>query len=270
MFSTGKPLSKGLYILGVAVIFLTVYSQYFVDLGAVFGYLIVYGIPIVVVSAFFGKTLLSYAAKNNKKAFKWGLGLFGAFTLLGFFLIFVAFAIILQFDPNAINLLNKPNPVLNVPSNVAWVLIAISMLVVGPAEEYLFRGFMFGGLLSITRGKHWLILAVFSSFLFASVHGYYAITYGVASTLAFIDLITFGIAMCITFYWTGGNILAPAIIHGLYDATGFLGVATTSTVGVIARFILIGIGVTFAVAYLPKKIRLTNAPTQKPSQYENP
>jgi membrane protease YdiL (CAAX protease family) len=257
LFSAEKPLSKVLYAVGIVVIFITVYVQYFVELSAIAGYLVVYGIPIVVVSVFFGRTLLSKAAKNNQVAFKYGLGLFGGFTLIGFFFSFMALAVMLQFDPNAVNLLNKPNPVLNVPPSQAWILIAISMLVVGPAEEYLFRGFMYGGLLSIFRGKHWLTLTVASSLMFAAVHGYYAITYQIASVVPFITITTFGIAMAVTFYWSGGNILAPAIIHGLYDATGFLGVATTNSIGSAARFILIGAGVVFAIFYVVmKKIRI--------------
>jgi membrane protease YdiL (CAAX protease family) len=264
LFSAGKPLSKILYAVGIVVIFLAVYSQYFIHLGSVTGYLVVYGIPIAVVSLFFGKEILGRAAKNNKNAFKWGLSLFGALTVVAFVLIIVVLAIILQVDPKAVDLLNKPNPVLNVPPNVAWVLIAVSFLVVGPAEEYLFRGFMYGGLLNITKGKHWLPLAIISSLMFASVHAYYAVTYGIASSVAFIDLVAFGVAMCITYYWTGGNILVPAFIHGLYDATGFLTVATTTTVGTIARLILMAVGIAFAIVYLPKKIRLT--PAQNPDQ----
>jgi membrane protease YdiL (CAAX protease family) len=258
-FSAGKPLSKAFYAMGVVVIFLAVYSQYFVHLGVVLGYLVVYGIPIVVVSLFFGKKILSRAAKNNKDAFKYGLSLFGALTLVAFVLIFVVLAIILQVDPKAVDMLNKPNPVLNVPPNVAWVLIAVSFLVVGPAEEYIFRGFMYGGLLNITKGKNWLPLAIISSLMFAGVHAYYAVTYGLASALAFIDLVAFGLAMCITYYWTGGNILAAVVIHGFYDATGFLGVATTTLIGGVARGVLITVGIAFAVIYLPKKVRLTPA-----------
>ncbi|MCW4010523.1 MAG: CPBP family intramembrane metalloprotease [Candidatus Bathyarchaeota archaeon] len=264
LFSDEKPLSKVLYVIGVAVIFIAVYVQYFVELGAVTGYLVVYGIPVAVVSVFFGKTLLSHAAKNNKIAFKYGIGLFGGFTMVGFVLSFVVLAILLQFDPNVTSLLDKPNPVLNVPSSQAWILMGISMLVVGPAEEYLFRGFMYGGLLSIFKGKHWLPLAVISGVMFAAVHGYYAITYEAASILPFITIITFGVAMAITFYWSGGNLLAAAVIHGLYDATGFLGVATNSSIGLAARFILITVGVAFAIFYVVmKKVRIN------PEQYKD-
>ncbi len=261
MFSSGKTLPKKLYALGVIVIFAAVYSQYFIKLGQVTGYLVVYGIPVLVVSLMFGREMLQKANKNGKKAFKLGLGLFGVLTAVGIFLSVVALLIINNFDPNAMELLNKPNPVLDVAPNVAWIMIAVSLLVVGPVEEYLFRGFMYGGLLSMTKGKHWLPLAIASSFLFASVHAYYAITYGVVSIIPFINIITFSIAMSITYYYSGGNILVPAVIHGIYDATGFLGVATTTDAGLAARgtliFICVLIGFILAITYLIKKTQIT-------------
>jgi membrane protease YdiL (CAAX protease family) len=270
MFSAEKPLNKALYLVGVVVIFVAVYIQYFVPLGQISGYLVVYGIPAVTVTLIFGKTLLPRAAKNSLSAFKNGLGLFGVLTIVGFVFSFIALAIILQFNPNALDLLSKPNPVLDVSPTQAWVLIAVSMLVVGPVEEYLFRGFMYGGLLNIFKGKHWLPLAIISSVMFAAVHGYYAVTYEVASVIPFITLTTFGIAMAVTYYWSGGNILAPALIHGLYDATGFLGAATTTSVGLAARFILIAVGGAFAIYYiLIKKVRIDpnkfrDTPTEPP------
>jgi len=228
------------------------------------GYLVVYGVPILVVSLIFGKPLLKKAARSNKDAFKWSLCLFGALTLFSIFLSVVALVIILQFDPQAVDLLNRPNPALNVPPELALIMIAISLLVVGPAEEYLFRGFIFGGLLNISKGRLWLPLAILSSLMFASVHAYYFVTYGVASAVSFIDLACFGVAMAVTYYWSGGNLLAAAVIHGVYDATGFLGVATIPIVGIAARSTFIAIGVIFAVVYLPKKIRLT--PAQVPQE----
>ena len=41
LFSAEKPLSKVLYAVGVAVIFLCVFSQYFFHLGTMMGYLVV-------------------------------------------------------------------------------------------------------------------------------------------------------------------------------------------------------------------------------------
>jgi membrane protease YdiL (CAAX protease family) len=254
MFSADKPLPKMLYLLGVIVIYIAVYSQYFVELRGLTGYLVVYGIPVLVVSLFFGKEILGRAGKNNKLAAKLGLGMFGGLTLVSLFISVIVIAVLLQFDQSTLDVLSKPNPVLEVPSNVAWVMIVISFLVIGPAEEYLFRGFMYGGLLSMTKGKHWLPLAIGASVLFASVHAYYAVTYGVVSVVPFIALVTFSIAMSITYYYTGGNLLVAVLIHGAYDATGFLTVAVSAEVGLAARGILIFVGAAFAIYFLLKKL----------------
>ncbi len=259
MFPTNS-LPKKFYLIGLAVIYIAVYSQYFIRYGSITGYLVVYGIPALVVSLLFGRQLLNRAGKNNKEAAKFGLSLFGVLTVIGLLLSIIALTIITHFAPHAASLLNKPNPVLNVPSNVAWLMIPVSILVVGPAEEYLFRGFIYGGLLSISKGRYWIPLAIVSSVMFASVHAYYAFTYGIASVLPFIELITFGLAMCIAYYWSGGNILVLALIHGLFDATDFLGVATTNQIGQAAQLAMIFVGLGFAAVYLPKKISMSKKP----------
>ncbi len=267
MFS-GKTLSKSLYLLGLAVILLAVYLPYFVSLGPVGGYLVVYGVPIAVVSLFFGSQIMNRAAKNNKEAFKLTLGLFSSLYVVGIFLATVVFAVILQFNPSAQQLLEQPNPALDVSPTVAWIMMAVAVLVVGPAEEYLFRGFLFGGLLSISKGRHWFPIAFVSSLVFAFAHGYYAVTYGVASPVFFIQLTMFGIAMCVAYYWSGGNIVALAVVHGLNDAIGFLGVATTRTVGLTAQGIFLAVGLVFAVYVLFKKVRINPTKTSPESHPE--
>jgi len=141
----------------------------------------------------------------------------------------------------------------------------VSFLVVGPAEEFLFRGFMFGGLLRITKGKNWLALAFLSSLMFAAVHVYYAVTYEAASVVAFILLVSFGFAMCIAYYWSDGNLLVLAIIHGAYDATGFLGVATTMQIGLYARGAMIALGLICAGLFLTKKLRVSYPEQKQPA-----
>ena len=257
MFSSGKQLSKSLYILGVSVILLTVYAPYFVSLGPIGGYLVVYGAPILVVSLLFGRQIVSKMTKNNKEAFKLTMGSFSLFYVAGVFLAAIAFAIIMQFDSSAQHLIEQPNPALDVSPTVALVMMGVAMLVVGPAEEYLFRGFLFGGLLSIFKGKHWFVLGIVSSLIFSLAHGYYAITYGVVSPIFYIQLTLFGMAMCLAYYWSGGNLVALAVIHGLSDAIGFLGVATTRTVGLTAQGIFLAVGLVFGVFYvLLKKVRI--------------
>ncbi len=167
MLPSEKPLTLSHYLVGIAVMFTCIYVPYFFYLGSglmgqVLGYLIVYGVPIAVVSVLFGKQILSRAAKNNKKAFPITLGVFSPLYIAGVFLAAVALVVITQLYPSAVQLIQKTNPVLNVSPNVAWIFIAFSLLIVGPAEEYLFRGYMYGGMLSLSKGKYWLPLAILS------------------------------------------------------------------------------------------------------------
>ncbi len=113
--------------------------------------------------------------------------------------------------------------------------------------------------------------------MFAAAHGYYALTYGVASPVFYIELVTFGVAMSIAFYWSGGNIWALAVVHGLNDAIGFLGVATNLTIGGInishiALGIFIGVGLVFTFVYVViKKVRLNPSQTgEQGPQAEQP
>jgi hypothetical protein len=79
------------------------------------------------------------------------------------------------------------------------------------------------------------------------------LVYGVASALT--DLVTFGMAMCVTYYLSGGNLLVPAVIHGAYDATGFLGVATSSQIGTVLRVLMMLIGIVVALSLFINRIR---------------
>ncbi len=240
-------LPKTGYIAGLLVILASAYLQYVIpNLDLVLGTLLVYGVPILIVSLVWGRTIIFKALNQTYTAFKYGLGYFGIFTVLGLFLgILIIFALTLL-DPAAINLLHKPNPVLQVPPQFAWYMVGFSFLVVGPSEEYLFRGFVFGGLVNFLKGRNWLSLAFVSSIFFAGAHLYYALVYGVASLVSFADLITFGMALAATYYVSGGNLLIPALIHGTYDATAYVGVATSSDIGVQLRELMLLIGVLVA------------------------
>ena len=243
-----RHLGKTGFVVGLLVIFASVYSQYVIpSLNLVSGTLLVYGLPILVTGLIWGRTIISKAFKHTYTALRYGLGYFGIFTILGLFAGFLIVFLLTFFDPAAINLLNKPNPVLQVSPELAEFMIGFSFLVVGPSEEYLFRGFVFGGLLNIFKGRHWLVLAFVASIFFAGVHLYYAVVYGVASLVLFVDLMTFGMAMAATYYVSGGNLLVPAMIHGAYDATGYLSVATSSDIGAQLRELMILIGLIIAV-----------------------
>jgi membrane protease YdiL (CAAX protease family) len=253
--SLKKPITKRSYLIGLFIIFASSYSQYiFGGFGPILGIFIVYGVPVLAVSLLCELAIIRRALNNTSTALKFGLGSFGAFTVLGIVAATAIFFIIVKFDPTAVNLLNKPNPVLNIPPKLAWTMIWVSLLVVGPVEEYLFRGFMYGGLLNLFKGRHWLSLAFISSILFAALHLYYALVYGIVSLVQFTDLVTFGMAMATTYYLSGGNLLVPAVIHGAYDATGFIGVATSLDTGILLRGVMILISVIVAIALLVQKM----------------
>ncbi len=243
------------YFFGLLVIFASVYAQYFIGgLNEISGTLLVYGIPILVTGLIWGRTVIRKSLNHLYVALKFGLGYFGAFTLLGTFASIVILFILLEIDPTTVSLLNHPNPVIPTSPERAWLMVGFSFLVVGPSEEYLFRGFIYGGLLSIFRNRHWLFLAFISSLLFASVHLYYALVYGVASLVIFADLITFGMGMAATYYVSNGNLLIPSIVHGAYDASGFISVATSFELGMMLRVSLTLIGLIVAIVLFVQKI----------------
>ena len=245
---TKQKLGKTSFIIGLIVILASAYSQYVIPgLNLVSATLLVYGLPILITSLIWGRTIISKAIGHMRTALKYGLGYFGIFTVIGLSAGILIVIILTVFDPAAVNLLHKPNPVLQVSPELAWLMVAFSFLIVGPSEEYLFRGFVYGGLLNVSKGRHWLPLALVSSMFFAGVHLYYAVVYGVASLVQFVDLITFGMAMAATYYVSGGNILVPAMIHGAYDATGYIGVATSSNIGAQLRELMIFIGILVAL-----------------------
>ncbi len=250
------PITMRSYLTGLFIIFASAYSQYLIGgFGPILGIFIVYGVPLLATSLLWGSAIIRRAFSHTYTALKFGLGFFGAFTVLGTLTGTAILFIILTLDPTAVNLLQRPNPVLNVPPEVAWNMVWFSLLVVGPIEEYLFRGFMYGGLLSLFKDRHWLSLAFISAILFAAVHLYYVFVYGIVSLVQLADLVTFGMAMAATYYLSGGNLLIPAIIHGSYDATGFIGVATSADVGILLRGSMILIGMIVAIVLFVQKIR---------------
>lgn len=243
-----KPLPIVALLVGLAVILFGSYSQYVIpNLNFVTGVLLVYGLPILVTGLIAGPMIIRKASNQMLKAAKYGFGYFGAFTALSIVVGLFIIILLYIFNPPAVELLQKPNPLLQIPPNIALLEIAVSFLIVGPAEEYLFRGFVFGGMLSTFKNRHWLIVAFISSIFFAIVHLYYAQVYEIASLVQFEDLVAFGMAMAATYYVTGGNLVVPALIHGGYDATAFIGVATSTFIGDFLRELLILIGVVFAL-----------------------
>lgn len=242
------PLTRRRYVVGLTVILVSIYSQYLATVpGHILNAVTVYGIPLLVISFLWGRQIVRTAFGRTVSAIKYGLGFFALFTILGNLAAAAVFYLILRLDPKAVSLLHRPDPVLHTSPRFAWVMVWMSLLLVGPAEEYLFRGFVYGGLLSLFRNRHWLTLALVSLVLFAAVHLYYALAYGIASLVQFTQLVAFAMAMAATYYFSGGNLVVPAVIHGVYDASAFLGITTSLTFTISIRWFLIAAGIVIAV-----------------------
>jgi len=245
------------YAFGLIIIFLSAYSQYFFGrVGALSGLIVVYGIPITIISIIAGRSILSRSFKDNWTALKYGLGLFGFFSLLGSLAAVVIYGLLADIDPSALKMLHRPNPVLHIQPGLAWVMVAASFLLIGPAEEFIFRGFVFGGLLKLYQGRHWLFLAFISSVLFAAAHLYYLLIYGAASLIQFTEIVAIGMALAGTFYLSGCNLFIPAMIHGAFDGAGFIAAEISPETGIALRQIMIWAGlIAAAVLYLQRKKR---------------
>jgi membrane protease YdiL (CAAX protease family) len=227
--------------------------------------LIVYGVPLLVISLIWGRQIIAKAFKNSGTAAKYGLGFFGGFTVLGIFLAAIILVVILRFDASAIDALYMPNPALDVPPQFAWIMVWVSILVIGPVEEYLFTGFVYGGLLSLSKNRYWLGLALISSTLFSIAHMYYALIYGLISVVLFIMLLSFGMAMAATFYTSRGNLIIPAILHGVYDASAFFGIATSIDATVLIRGAMILTGLVIAIVLFVRRNQRTKTPIPPPA-----
>ena len=155
------------YLIGLLVIFATAYSQCIVSgFGLIAGALAVYGVSIIVITAMWGTARVRRTFNNTAAAIRLWLGFFGIFSLVSVLTSVIMVSLLADLDPGALSLLHRPAPVLHVPPHLAWIMVWLSILIVGPAEEYIFRGFVSGGLLSISKGAHWLLLAFVSSVLF--------------------------------------------------------------------------------------------------------
>jgi len=221
------PLER--YFLGVAITVFVIFSQYFVPelfpatlvlygnlAGDVF---IVYGLPVIAFALLIGPASLRDWKELMGTAAWQGLRFYGLLSLLALLVFIVLYAVYGAFDPSALPLLNRPNPVLQEASGNPWLFVGFSF-VAGAFEETIFRGFMFGYWRG--RGGSWFVPATWTSVVFAGVHLYYGTTYGAAAPLIFPSLFLLGFAMAATYRFSGGNLVVPALLHGAHDAAAFL------------------------------------------------
>jgi membrane protease YdiL (CAAX protease family) len=255
------PISRGSYFAAILVIYISTYAQYvFPWYNPIAGALFAYCLPILWITRLCGADIIRRAFTNSRAALRYGMGAFGVFTLAGILAATGVFYVISVIDPGALNLLHRPIPLLHLPPDLDWLMVWASFLVVGPAEEYIFRGFVFGRMLRLYPERHWLLLAFLSSLLFAAAHLYYVLIFGIASLVPLTEIITIGMAMAITYYLSGGNLIIPALIHGAFDASGFVAAGISAEIGMALRQSMILAGVIVAFSFVGRRRGTNTSP----------
>ncbi|HET6614187.1 MAG TPA: CPBP family intramembrane glutamic endopeptidase [Kofleriaceae bacterium] len=128
-----------------------------------------------------------------------------------------AIVVALGFDPaeNELGVLAASEP------HLVWLLIVLSIAIIGPGEELLFRGAIQGRLRE-ALDPTWAIIA--SSLIFSAAHvlALGGGASGRATTIAVLLLpsLVFGFV-----YERTRSVVVPALVHGLYNATLFVLVA---------------------------------------------
>jgi hypothetical protein len=102
-------------------------------------------------------------------------------------------------------------------------LVPVTILLVGPTEELIFRGIVQG---TIRRAYGPVVGVVGASLVFASIHLPSLLGDGQFATLAII--FTLG-ALLGTLYELTDNIVVPIVVHGLFNAVQFVGQYASQT-----------------------------------------
>lgn len=147
----------------------------------------------------------------------------GYLLLMGsFYALTIAYGV-LGIDPaeSGVIAAGRTNPTL------LLLLIPLSVLLVGPGEELFYRGVVQGWLRE-SFGPAGAILA--ASVLFASIHLPGLLGGSVTGALATLAIIAFLALYLGALYEYTGNLVVPALVHGLYNATQFA-IAYTQVTG---------------------------------------
>ncbi|MFX1498604.1 MAG: CPBP family intramembrane glutamic endopeptidase [Promethearchaeota archaeon] len=179
--------------------------------------------------ALLGFTTRGYSTSRIMKEVFIGLG----FAIVAFFLVFFVSILIQLFLElifgidivySAGGSLNEVDVIIANSDVLAIILLIITMIVIiGPSEEILFRGFMQKGLVrSIGKVGGIIITAIVFSFIHLIgifVTAYSApIEYLISFLLNFFPYFAISLLLGLLFYWRKENLIAVVITHGFYNA----------------------------------------------------
>jgi membrane protease YdiL (CAAX protease family) len=189
-------------------------------MAEVFSGLTTYGPGLAAFFLLIGTQPLRNAARRMSKATLEGLRWYGILGVASFLTVILLTILYSAFVPNLDHILSRNTPVDTTGAADPWLWIALSFLI-GLIEETLFRGFLFGAALMLFGTRRWRVHAVWTSSLFTGLHLYYGQTYGAESPLYYVQIFFLGLAFCYAYFYSGGNLLIVALLHGLFDAISF-------------------------------------------------
>lgn len=171
-----------------------------------------------------GKKLLEEYRRNAADSLSLGWGYFG-----------ISFAVSIAVGATIVGLLlglgglggtlrygYPSNPIRTQSLGATLLLAAFSLLVVGPAEETIFRGCAFGLLLDSSGWERWRRLGLIQAAGFGLAHLYYFYLLGPLGTVALVEIVGMGYGLGWAYYRSGGGLAGPIAVHGLWDSSTFL------------------------------------------------
>jgi membrane protease YdiL (CAAX protease family) len=155
------------------------------------------------------------------------------------------------------------NPNIVVSKNEAVSMAFASLLVVGPSEELIFRGLLYGALLDSNKWRNWKRLNFIQALGFGLSHLYYLFFLGLGSLVVISAIAGMGYGLGWAYYRSGGGLTGPIVVHGVWDASAFLtlysGTLVLGSTGRVIIFVLMFISALYLVS--TKRVR------QRPSTH---
>ncbi len=224
----GPTYGWGRYGLATVLLVAGVLSQYVLPPALVLpgwagfaeGLALTYGVGGVAFYLLVGRRPLANYVRHNREGLKESVRWYGILGVLSLFVVLVLTALYSALDPRFSELVNRSTSVSQAGASDPLFYMLFSVAV-GLIEEGLFRGWLFGGALTLDGTGRWKTHALWTTLVFTLVHVYYAQTYLEVSPLYYVQIFLLGLGFAIAYYRSGGNVLMIAALHALFDITSF-------------------------------------------------
>ncbi|MEM0271828.1 MAG: CPBP family intramembrane glutamic endopeptidase [Thermoprotei archaeon] len=214
-----------------------------------------------------GKNVLGEYKRNARDSLTIAWGYFGIALFSSIVLGIVILGFIVGVEGlNSLTRIEYPSTPLQAQSlSQTLALVALSLLIVGPAEETIFRGMVYGSMLDSSGWTNWRRLNVIQALAFGFAHLYYLYILGPLGLVALVEIIGMGYGLGWAYYKCGGGLSGPIIVHGFWDASSFLLLyPTTILLGAYLK-----LGFFILVIYSIVKIAKNNSALRARHGYDN-